>query len=228
MQHLKKDFDFLLLSYPRSGSNWVRYCLEFLTKRPTVGPDNTITPLNQPFGSRLELGVNLDQNYLLYRTHNLIKVKKPMILLIRNYKECVLRGFCMSKNLNTSKALGVAKSHSPIFERNLRTFNNWSEDKIVVYYEDLILNPEDTLKGILSFVGYGEEHLSDFLKNLEQHRAASLNEYSISQGGCGTSGDKSTFNFYSNQFDKSFLCEIDKIFEKIEFFSDHLERYKEI
>ena len=232
MKYLKKDFDFFLLSYPRSGSNWLRYCLEFLTKKPTVGPENHTNPLNQPFGSRLELGVNLDQNYLLYRDHNLInttlKVRnKPMIFLIRNYKECVLRGFCISKNLNTSEALRFAKEMLVVFERNLRTFNDWSENKIVVYYEDLIINPEDTLKGILSFVGYSEEYLSDFLKNLEQHRVISLNEYSISQGR-GTSGDKSTVNFYSKQFDKNVLREIDKEFETIEFFSTHLERYKEI
>ena len=39
-----------ILSYPRSGNTWMRYCLEWLTKRPSFNRFNLKHHVNLPLG----------------------------------------------------------------------------------------------------------------------------------------------------------------------------------
>jgi hypothetical protein len=48
-----------LLSYPRSGNTWIRYCLEFFTERPTLA-SSFVDEKNEPLDWLA--GLNIDFN----------------------------------------------------------------------------------------------------------------------------------------------------------------------
>tara|TARA_Y100000034_G_scaffold117989_1_gene158173 strand:+ start:595 stop:1698 length:1104 start_codon:yes stop_codon:yes gene_type:complete len=82
-----------LLAYPRSGSTWFRYCVEFITKRRT----------NNSAEEMMTWETNAGLPRLLYSTHdyddpeyNLMNCNVKNIILIRNYKEAIV-----SQMLNT-------------------------------------------------------------------------------------------------------------------------------
>ena len=74
-----------LLAYPRSGSTWFRYCIEFITKRKAGPP-----------GEESLWKTGAAERRLLYSTHdfddseyNLIGSNARNIFLVRDYKEAV-------------------------------------------------------------------------------------------------------------------------------------------
>ena len=86
-----------LLSYPRSGSNWLSYCIEQLSGILTFG---NYMDTKEKLNSKKCLIANtrghdyIESNNTTYsfpsiKTFN--KEKDGLILLIRNYKECITR-----------------------------------------------------------------------------------------------------------------------------------------
>lgn len=171
--------DVFLLSYPRSGNTWLRYCIEYLTKRPTgvyeylypiesrlTLPQNTELYVNYPLGCNFNLGVD-------FRKHPIIKIHdksglsanaKFLILVIRNYKECLVRH--LRSNVAPFKYL---KSENDYIS-NIQLFDNWKdENKLLLYYEDLIQKPEITLKKLIEFLNESDLYLTSFFENHLYH-----------------------------------------------------------
>jgi len=73
-----------LISHPKSGSNWIRYCVEYLTGKPTQGQNK-----------RLENGNDgPPENWVLRRSHHVPKEldkDSKVVILLRNYKELICR-----------------------------------------------------------------------------------------------------------------------------------------
>ena len=68
----------VLVTYPRSGTNWIRYIIESLTDKPSPGK------------SRKKKG----SDYGIDRAHAIKKYGKhysKMILVLRDYRECLIR-----------------------------------------------------------------------------------------------------------------------------------------
>ena len=86
--HPKEDAIYLI-SYPRSGSTWFRYCFEFITKRKSEPPRNENKTWTE------ESGASYPE--LLFHTHKASdeeynfhpEAKRNIILLLRNYKEAL-------------------------------------------------------------------------------------------------------------------------------------------
>ncbi|MBY0110246.1 MAG: hypothetical protein K2X90_03995 [Candidatus Babeliaceae bacterium] len=99
-----------LLSYPRSGNTWMRYCIEVLTQRPTASFNLNPKIQALPIGCICEYPLNFKKppvwkihgkyelNFAGYR-HN--PKKDLLIFLIRNPKEAIIRqvGFLSEINL---------------------------------------------------------------------------------------------------------------------------------
>ena len=231
LKELKKDFGYFLMSYPRSGSNWFRYCSEFLTKKPSIGPNHNQTVLNSPFGSRLEMGVDLSRDYILYRAHELEEgvEGKPLIILIRNYKECILRHTHRGSSGATLSQIKEVFSREKLMYLNvLRFYEKSKENKFIVYYEDLIKYPESTLRGVLEFFGENGNYLKDFINNYDRHRATSYNQYTTLLEKSETQGDPNKLKYHSNFLSGDILLQIDQLFkeEKV-LFDKYLLRYEE-
>tara|TARA_R100000808_G_scaffold24269_1_gene55470 strand:+ start:1984 stop:2826 length:843 start_codon:yes stop_codon:yes gene_type:complete len=75
----------ILLSYPKSGSTLIRYCLEFLTQKPTSGWDTVLIPVRRHGGTEEAILLRPHEVSFGYdRSHNLA-------VLLRNPLELVLR-----------------------------------------------------------------------------------------------------------------------------------------
>jgi len=116
-----------LLSYPRSGTNLLQHMIR--SCNGNVLPTHYIKD-----GSKSD---------------------EKLILIIRNYKECITRNLyswqdkykknrCINNDLIdrlfTSEYDITARANTYI--HNIRVFDNWNNDKYLIYYEDLIKDKE--------------------------------------------------------------------------------------
>lgn len=207
-----------LVSYPRSGNTWIRYCLENLTGNRTVG-----------YGNATEFEPSIlkhtrDLPPWLIKKHETEGINKEdkIILVIRNYKEVLIRQ--LGKNFNLlerGKDTGRFKYFGLI-----DFYDKHKGAKHLVYYEDIISYPKETIKKILSFLEFNinKKDLDNFFDNLEKHKQYSLNLYSDSK----TQGNDLIYHssILSLEEKKEWDRYIEKNFENI--FTKYLIKYKEI
>ncbi len=228
-----------LVSFDHSGNSWTRYCLEYLTKRPSFRMwDDEIaknyfpikyasTHLRHAIGVKVDLGVDFTKPIII-KCHRL-KNKYPnvnprdsigtkLILLIRNPKECFLRYF--GYDLTVSNLLTKAD----YFFTNLEIFDSWrEEDRFLMYYEDLIQNPRATLTALLNFLGENDRYLDGFMQDYEYHRQTSLSLYtaSVSKGNDMFFHSKKKPLAFREKMDLAIKKEYPELWEK------YLKRYEE-
>ena len=196
-----------VLSYPRSGQNWVRYILT-------------------------QLGV--DCTY----THDTDQVADDtnLILLLRNYKECILRN-----NMEGFEANNVILPRLPYYSReqswlmlgvcyqssylaDVKEFDQHTGGKHLLYYEDLITDPVPTINKLSLFLGVNAD---DFLANLDVHIQQSLRIYSVKSKSF-TSGLKS--KYHSRQIPPAILSLWDRTMIAaggVSQYRQYLQRYQE-
>ena len=179
----------IIVSHPRSGLNWVRYCIEHATGRPTPGRTQLVE----------------DSDPVIYRTHDVRHALGPetgdcifyeemglplpirwmrtmlgrpmrlifstMVLLLRDYHENAVR-----RNWRPSR-----------YAANVRAYDTFPGRKHVVYYEDLVQGM-GAMNELLSFIGYPLP--ADF--NEAEHRNRSLDWYQ--EEGIGRSSETGTLS----------------------------------
>ncbi len=180
-----------LLSFPRSGNHWLRYCLQYLTGRQTFEhfPRGNFAQLKKWVEFTNETSMPIEQNKeIIWKVHfpyyfaftggyNLQNDK--LIFLLRDYKECLIRQ--VSPTVFDGDFL--AKYDVFLYFQNLQFYCNWPQNKkILIYYEDLIVKPEETLKRILNFLEEDTKPLSNFLKFYQKHKTNSLLYYAKNIG----------------------------------------------
>jgi len=264
------DAEFLLLSYPRSGSTWLRYCIEFITERPTLGPDYHMlgfeTPSKPIFLDKGAIPVvhsHIDSPFfkeyiknspILLKRHEWLyeenKVKhsyKKVILLLRNYKEVMIRNdpglaermeafkFNPSED-DTMKNAFDANSGGYI--TLIRRYHEHEGYKTIVHYEDLILKPKETLESLIKSMDMLNEHslarLNELMDKFEFHKNRSAEKYRRMNGGHNSAYVTNTVDNKDMEFhrkDKSFhmMEDFDKAVKKRwpELFDLYLKRYQE-
>ncbi len=181
-----RDF---LVTAPRSGTHFMLYTLEYLTQRTwLVAGNNT--------WKWFDLGGDLEKEHL-YHTHNFSRGKREreegdrMVLIVRNYREAV------SRHLGSyEKALKSIENNYDYFA-NLYTYEEWPEKKrLLIYYEDLMLQPQLELKKILDFLDEDDCRLEAYMKDFDYHRDRLLRYYRR-MGGAKSEGND--FNYHSNK-----------------------------
>lgn len=184
-----------LLSFPRSGNTWLRYCLEFLTQRPSLGYYGLYYPTQRPLG--WSAGFLID-----YCKAPIIKVHRPgemilrhagntrspnpeidnLILVLRNPKE----SFARRHHQSWQSLLLNAGAYDPSsYFANIDFFETWPEHmRLLIYYEDLITDPRTILTRILTFLHQPLTRLDQFMDNYEEYKKTCLMLYrgSISKG----------------------------------------------
>lgn len=203
-----------VIGYPRSGNNWLCYCLSFF-----CGHDIGFTHGN-------------DAKFL----KDLLNKDLCKVLIIRNYKEALIRhkgspDFKRLKedlrNLNCIES----KEDRTDYVALLKIYDELPEDKrILVYYEDLIINPGTELKRILKDLdGYDERTYKSFIENIEFHKSTSLTKYGNSVHPPVTMGDPDKLLHYSKVMPSQSKRELDSYLERSfpHLFSTYLLRYKE-
>lgn len=211
----------LLLSYSRSGTNWIRYFIEVTTSRPTPGQ------------KRLLGGSNyyLDRAHAGYRNiHNYQKV----LLIVRNYKECIVRHHGMnliksqySDVVNFLNDLSIEQPAS-WYMKNIMAFDEFSSEKLVIYYEDLIREPDKNLRLIGEFLDVDNKEVNKFILNLSEHREKSINAYTSNGHESITRGKASALTYHSGHLTNQEKKDFDKFFRSMdaEVFYKYLSMYE--
>jgi hypothetical protein len=226
---MKKTY---LISYPRSGNTWLRYCVEFITQRPTIGYQSETASSYDKYsiGKFSNLNTNLNSEPVLIKRHGFESIMNEksdkIVVLIRNYQEVIIRH---SEKIDfdsfTSNLIG--KNNEVDYYSIVNQYDKWNGEKIIIYYEDLITNLEGTLKKVMSFISNEDfsQRISYIINNLEHHKKESIRIYSI-HSESKTQGNET--KYHSNKISKAekakreeFVKNKDlKIFEKI------LKRYE--
>ncbi|MGK7899369.1 MAG: sulfotransferase domain-containing protein [Xenococcus sp. (in: cyanobacteria)] len=202
----------IVISYSRSGMNWLRYSMEFLTNRPTPG----------------HLRLIEEGDFLFDRAHKgyvSIHRYQKVIMLLRDYKECLLRQLPLEweKNNSVIDFLNDKSSIQPPYWyiNNLQAYHNFQGPKILVYYEDLVVNPVQEFEKIIEFLGLRKDSvdLNLFEQKLSFHRKQSVNCYEKNQKSV-TSGSLNTLEYHSK---KLLTSE-----QKIEFDSFYQNNYPDL
>jgi len=220
----------ILLSYPRCANSWLRFCIENISHRPTY-PDND-------YIKEIRKHINVSGDYILRKEHSLYEKdriygkvatnkdvynKSKLILLLRNYKECVIK----QKQDYNDVILGQNKSPYNYME-NINEYHKWPRDKkLLIYYEDLIMNPKKELLKCVKFLNLKEKNLNFFMDKYDFYKKISVESYDLNtQKGSSTKGEHLRYHSINSGID--FKEWDDKIIEKhSDLFNKYLIRYKE-
>lgn len=175
-----KQFKHCMLSLPRSGSNWVRYWFEYFSDEKCT-EKNILVPINV-HGNSTE-----DQPVTLYKRHaiSLVDLKERgienLLLIVRDYKETFKR--------HARRKLENMDS----FVENLKVFDAFNGNKLVVYYEDIVPDFNYIVKA-MDFMGIKGNYKN---VDVEAHREKSIKLY---DDACksATKDDLMNFKFHQN------------------------------
>lgn len=163
----------IVLTPPKSGTHWLLYSLAYLTKRDSFADQ------------RYAYTIQIDKSKPpIYHAHILSEkdysdTQDKLILLIRDFKESLFR-FYRHQYSVLFQELKPDSLNNPknFYFKTLKTFESWNpENRLLLFYEDLIGNPKETLKKALSFLNESDELLDEFLKNIETHKKISVDFY---------------------------------------------------
>lgn len=225
----------VLLSYPRSGRTLTRNLIQILTRKPVRRAGELVT--------KSKLGFDLDQKKVpLWPEHDSKFLPKldpntsKLLIIIRNYKECIVRhekqetgsDFTASQLRNC-----ILNNHDQIrqYIGNLMYYDTWPNDetKLLIFYEDLIKQPEVEIPKIMDLLGENDVDLDSFFANYEDWTAKILNVYKKNQGTqYSSSGNKDIY--HSKNFPVNILQEIDQSIENSypELWEKYLKRYQTV
>jgi len=235
-----------LFSYPRSGSNWLSYCIEKISCFNVIGSDGHIGDVG------VERRLESDPRAVIHKTHGGKLVcdlftnntnKEGLLLNIRNYKESILRDapnkpkYPQIHPITDIKiALNGLKNqnNSPDYLAMLQLYDKYDGPKILIDYDDLILNTQKELNKLflwlIQFGGNDDENLlNNFIDNIVEHKKISMNMYKRLHGTTATDGDPKKLKiqketWLNNKTEK----EIDEYVEKQDplIYEKYLKRYK--
>ena len=146
-----------LISYPRSGNHWVRFIIEWFSGKPTNGLSLDDPPIHKSIPNKNILSHVKTNDFIIHKSHFTPKKANKLILILRNPKECIYRH---KKKLD--------KENIDNYMSLINFYNNHKKMKLLLYYEDLILNPKDVITDITKFLEiYSEKKMNNFMENYD-------------------------------------------------------------
>lgn len=225
----------LLLTFPRSGTNWTIGVLQTLTKRPVRFLHKPT--LKEHLGVN-RLGFETDESLpVIYRTHTLYKGIKELdqsqfrlLFTLRNYKECIVK----EGKYDAEEFLEAFRSNNDLVEQyfdNLRFFDSgWSDPKTkhLLVYEEIISDPEKVVIDLLKFLGESLDGVPNFFENYEEWNQKMLSSYHEQHKDRGPPSNNQPL-FHSKSFPKEVVEEVDGLVQSRfpDLFEKYLKRYQE-
>ncbi len=220
-----------LISFPRSGSSWMMYIIQYLTRQPWdvgVNKPQIFPPLKKEVDTGLPLHYRSHSSSGLQVLRNTKRPYKPhkegdkLILMLRNYRECTLRHFSYDKTKVHNQLHANNKSPSNYFNL-ISTYELWNpENRLLVYYEDLMKNPKQEIMRVSKFIGSDTDRTENFLSHLKQHADASF-----AQKRTPTDSKGKDLNFHSKKISPNDLKKMDTVVRANypEYWDKYLNRY---
>jgi hypothetical protein len=205
------------LAFPRCGNNWMLYQMVNLTHKKCIGMGGDRF-WNNGFQYRTHKNVKFadysrnDESIVLFHyftssslgfLSNQKNNEDKLILLIRDYRECLLRNYnydinVIKKQITMWNISDLKKyknniEHNQIYRfnyfNNLYYFDAYQGPKLLMYYEDVIREPKKSLLKMFDFLGESTQYFNTFFNNLKYHKQKSLDLY-FSHGGGSASRAK--------------------------------------
>lgn len=217
-----------MLNYPISGSHWLAYCIYKLINAQFIGicPSGTY----EGAGTLGYIGKTHGQAPGWWESFNI--ETDALIVLVRNYKECMVRQRKLTFEAMREDCLGVQGTNVD-YIAILQRYDEMPEDRrILIYYEDLMDNCDQELGCVMRFLGqwygYFLSSISTFCLNLEEHKENSRQIYNagVEHTPCQTKGEPI---FHSKKLSQDDRLKIDSYLRVNfpEIFNKYLERYSE-
>jgi Sulfotransferase domain len=205
----------IFLGYPRSGNNWTMAILQITTQRRIL----PIHSYDIKF-SHVLYSLNFKTNPnkpILYRTHGVHPImrqinhsKNKLLFILRNYKECIVRE-CGYDDKELKNSVLTNTGGFQMYINDLIFFDrDWkdSSTKMMIYYEDLISKPRETIEKLLTFFNEPLDNLDDFFDNYDYWKDLVLTKYhEVHNKVPSSGGDKKVF--HSKDFSARKLKKID-------------------
>jgi hypothetical protein len=167
-----------LLSYPRSGNTWMRYCLESLSNERTVG---YIGPHCEFESGVLEKNRN-ESDYFLIKRHRAEEIpnthENKLVFLVRSFEDVLIRH-------NEGKKITIIENTNGTSIRYIdlvKFYDNFIGEKILVYYEDFMIDPRKEVERVLDFLNLdvNKDKIDDYFLNIDDHKSKSIGIYGAS------------------------------------------------
>jgi hypothetical protein len=199
----------IIISYPHSGLNWIRYCIEYISGLRTAGAPRVI--------KEGELAV--------YRTHNVNRRGGPnsnecvfygehgrplhyrVVMLLRDYRESFVR-LAKTRSNYTIRVEKIDRGEVFNFRNyfdNLRAYDEFEGKKLLVRYHDLVAD-FDHISAILDFLDL-PRNVTDF--DTEYHRRKSLKLFD-DQHVSYTKADLTNFTWHQQSVDRESMEALDR------------------
>ena len=237
------DAKVFFLSPPRTGTHWMMYSIGAITGRyvsfwhrfPKENPLYAKIPEHIFFGAAY-----MDQSKdPILHTHYPYRFLKPymhqgnkLLMIARNHKEYLLRR--TKENSNEEEKLHsrlINPNHISGYMNYFKFFEEWEEDKrLLVYYEDMMHDFENTMDKILAFIGEESgERLERFVDNIDYHRGRILKYYHrIFRRGGGSISKGKDVHHHSKDIPVDLLQSVDTFIKKNypNYWRRYLKRYE--
>lgn len=192
----------LLVSYSRSGTNWLLHIISELTD--TVAPNNLTT----------------QGNFMVDRAHmgfSVIDCYDKSILLLRDYKECITRHHGYEKiqavGVRTFLENDTGRQPAIWYVKNVCAFEKFKGEKIILYFEDMVRSQDVVLRSLEKFLNLDSKRVDQFIEQLKTNNERSLKKYEMMGHKSHTSGSVNKTDFHQNKYTHEELLEFDNYFK---------------
>ena len=107
-------------------------------------------------------------------------------MIIRDYKEAVIRHAAASRKIENVDEINKCLEG---YIHCLQSYDEFDGEKIIIYYEDLMISPKEEVAKLMSFLEIDEREMFDaFFKKYSQHKQKSIRGYkpgSMTKGNPG-------------------------------------------
>ena len=161
--------NYIIASFPRSGNHWVRYIVEWFSKRPTIGDGKRDLPIYKKVGLK-----GISGKPIAKKRHRIDESMhdKKLLLIVRNFME--------NKDIIDHQTIDYEahKYHLPdVYMGLIEQYDVWPEDKIILYYEDLMDDPFESIMSILEFFKIDSDNVLNFINDIDIHRHNMMSYY---------------------------------------------------
>jgi hypothetical protein len=212
----------IILSYPASGFNWVRYCIEHFTGLRTAGKTKLVKEgeLAVYRSHYVKYSEGPDSCFCPFYDDHGKPLHQKVVLVLRDYRESFLRA-AKGKNITNLKAEKIRNGDVFDFNQyfeNLKAYDEFSGQKLLVYYPEIVSDMSGVTR-ILDFLELPYD-LSTF--DLDYHRQKSIGIYDT-QHKSHTQNNLYDFKFHQNDSDPEIIEAIEDFFTKK--YGDLIEKY---
>lgn len=164
----------ILVSFPKSASDWIRYVSEFIYLRPTAdenpSPVLKLKHIYEKIEKDYDIPVDKDATPILIKCHYLtfLNPNDRCIFSYRDPKEVVFSyAYAQFTQRNPTMAGSlkefIESNHSKLGHEFTQWMNNFTaycqhnNEKTLIRYDDLLADPQSTISRLVDFLGRTDE-----------------------------------------------------------------------